>query len=69
MGPKVGGSSVRRYDLRPAGRDQTDVTLTYDWYAVPPPTREHIRFPPFEATHLDNSLRHLAELARGRLSL
>ena len=24
--------------------------------------REHIRFPPFELQHLENSLKHLAEL-------
>ncbi|MGY4654201.1 SRPBCC family protein [Mycobacterium sp. URHB0021] len=65
--PEFGGW-IWHYDLRPAGRDRTDVTLTYDWSAVPPPTREHIEFPPFDVVHLDNSLRHLAELARGRSS-
>jgi hypothetical protein len=31
---------------------------------VPPFLREHIQFPPFAADHLENSLRHLAELSR-----
>ena len=52
-----------RYDLAPVGEDRTDVTLTYDWSAVPQETREHIPFPPFEPSHLDNSLKHLATLA------
>ncbi len=52
-----------RYDLVPVGDDRTDVTLTYDWSAVPSQLREHIAFPPFEPSHLDNSLKHLAELA------
>lgn len=58
------GGWVWRYDLEPAGPSRTQVTLTYDWSAVPAALREHIRFPPFAADHLDNSLRHLAELAR-----
>jgi hypothetical protein len=52
-----------RYDLTPAGPSSTDVTLTYDWSAVPQQIREHIGFPPFDPQHLDNSLKHLAELA------
>jgi hypothetical protein len=40
--------------------------LTYDWSRVPPQLREHIQFPPFDAQHLDNSLKHLAELAQAR---
>jgi uncharacterized protein YndB with AHSA1/START domain len=59
------GGWIWRYDLKPAGPSQTDVTLTYDWSQVPPQTREHIGFPPFEAQHLQNSLKHLAELAEG----
>ena len=55
-----------RYDLAPVGEDQTDVTLTYDWSGVPRETREHIQFPPFDVSHLDNSLEHLAKLARAR---
>jgi uncharacterized protein YndB with AHSA1/START domain len=60
------GGWVWRYDLEPAGADRTQVTLTYDWSAVPPQLREHIGFPPFDAAHLDNSLKHLAELAATR---
>ncbi len=60
------GGWVWRYDLAPAGDDRTKVTLTYDWSAVPPSIREHIEFPPFDWHHLDNSLKHLAELAQGR---
>jgi len=54
-----------RYDLEPVGADQTRVTLTYDWSRVPPETREHIGFPPFDVSHLDNSLKNLAQLAEG----
>jgi uncharacterized protein YndB with AHSA1/START domain len=62
------GGWVWRYDLAPAGPSQTEVTLSYDWSAVPDSTREHfIRqgagFPPFPLDHLGNSLTHLAELA------
>ncbi len=60
------GGWVWRYDLKPVGSAQTEVTLTYDWSAVPQQTREHIGFPPFDAQHLENSLKHLAELAEGR---
>ena len=52
-----------RYDLEPTGPDQTVVTLTYDWSTVPPHIRQEISFPPFDPEHLDNSLKHLAELA------
>lgn len=55
-----------RYDLEPVADDRTTVTLTYDWSAVPQAIREQISFPPFELSHLDNSLRHLAELAVAR---
>jgi hypothetical protein len=57
------GGWLWRYDLRAAGDARTDVTLTYDWSGVPQEKREFIQFPPFERSHLDNSLRHLAELA------
>ena len=60
------GGWVWRYDLAPAGDGQTDVTLTYDWSAVPAQLREHIQFPPFDVSHLDNSLKHLADLAQAR---
>ncbi len=55
-----------RYDLASVGGEQTEVTLTYDWSGVPKEVREYIQFPPFDVSHLDNSLRHLGELATGR---
>ena len=60
------GGWMWRYDLEPVGDDRTQITLTYDWSAVPPPVRENIEFPPFDRQHLDNSLEHLAGLTRDR---
>jgi Polyketide cyclase / dehydrase and lipid transport len=60
------GGWIWRYDLKPVGDDRTEVTLTYDWSAVPPAVRERIGFPPFDRQHLDNSLKHLAGLAQDR---
>ncbi|WP_029107030.1 SRPBCC family protein [Mycobacterium sp. URHD0025] len=60
------GGWIWRYDLEPVDDGRTKVTLTYDWSAVPPALREHIEFPPFDGQHLDNSLKHLAELAEDR---
>jgi activator of Hsp90 ATPase-like protein len=60
------GGWIWRYDLKPVGSDRTEVTLTYDWSAVPLAIREHIGFPPFDRQHLDNSLKHLAGLAQSR---
>ncbi len=57
------GGWIWRYDLAPTGPDRTEVTLTYDWSAVPDSIREHIGFPPFGPDHLTNSLAHLAEVA------
>ena len=57
------GGWIWRYDLAPLGPSQTEVTLTYDWSAVPQYIREYLQFPPFGPEHLTNSLRHLAELA------
>ncbi|MEV1243438.1 SRPBCC domain-containing protein [Nonomuraea sp. NPDC050022] len=57
------GGWIWRYDLTPLGPSETEVTLTYDWSAVPRFRREYIQFPPFGPEHLINSLRHLAELA------
>jgi hypothetical protein len=57
------GGWLWRYDLTPVASDQTQVTLTYDWSAVPPEIREHIQFPPFAVAHLENSLTHLASLS------
>lgn len=60
--PRFGGW-IWRYDLVPAGPSATEVTLSYDWSAVPDVIRERIGFPPFPPDHLSNSLAHLAELA------
>ncbi|MFJ9419424.1 SRPBCC family protein [Streptomyces sp. NPDC101227] len=56
------GGWIWRYDLAPLGASETEVTLTYDWSAVPQSIREYIQFPPFAPEHLTNSLRHLAGL-------
>jgi uncharacterized protein YndB with AHSA1/START domain len=56
------GGWVWRYDLAPAGTSGTEVTLCYDWSAVPESLRQHIGFPPFPPDHLGNSLAHLAGL-------
>lgn len=56
------GGWVWRYDLAPLGPSETQVTLTYDWSAVPRFIREYLAFPPFGPEHLTNSLRHLAAL-------
>ncbi|MBA3742546.1 SRPBCC family protein [Sporichthya sp.] len=42
------GGWIWRYDLTPAGPDETKVTLSYDWSAVGPEARKDISFPPFE---------------------
>ena len=57
------GGWIWRYDLAPLGPSDTEVTLTYDWSAVPQFIREYLQFPPFGPEHLANSLHHLAELA------
>ena len=58
------GGWIWRYDLAPLGSSETEVTLSYDWSAVPRFIRERgIQFPPFGPEHLINSLHHLAELA------
>jgi hypothetical protein len=57
------GGWIWRYDIRDTGPSEAQVTLTYDWSAVPPELREHIQFPPFDDAHLENSLQHLSELA------
>lgn len=58
------GGWVWRYDLTDAAEGGTDVTLTYDWSGAPKDVRDEISFPPFELSHLENSLTNLAELAR-----
>jgi uncharacterized protein YndB with AHSA1/START domain len=64
--PQIVGH-IWRYDLAPAGASGTEVTLSYDWSAVPGSLRQRLpfRFPPFAADHLTNSLGHLAELVTG----
>jgi len=56
------GGWVWRYNLALAGTSRTEVTLCYDWSAVPQFLRQHIEFPPFPPDHLGNSLAHLADL-------
>jgi hypothetical protein len=57
------GGWIWRYDLAPLGSSETEVTLTYDWSAVPQFIRERgIQFPPFGPEHLTNSLQHLSDL-------
>jgi hypothetical protein len=63
------GGWIWRYDIRDNGPSEADVTLTYDWSAVPAELRQHIQFPPFEPAHLDNSLAHLSALATSTPSL
>src|SRR5579864_8989838 len=46
------GGWTWRYDLTPAGPSDTEVTLTYDWSAVPEAIRDNIGFPPFPPDHL-----------------
>ena len=57
------GGWIWRYDLAPSGPSETEVTLSYDWSAVPGFIRQRIGFPPFAPDHLRNSLAHLAGLA------
>jgi uncharacterized protein YndB with AHSA1/START domain len=62
------GGWIWRYDIRNLGSSQAHVTLTYDWSAVAPEVRQHIQFPPFDPAHLDNSLKHLADLATAHVT-
>jgi uncharacterized protein YndB with AHSA1/START domain len=72
-GQDTGDGSLRpvghvwRYDLAPAGPSGTEVTLSYDWSAVPDSLRQRLpfSFPPFAPDHLTNSLAHLAEPVTG----
>lgn len=57
------GGWTWRYDLASLSPSETEVTLTYDWSAVPDQVREYLQFPPFAPDHLTNSLDHLADLA------
>jgi hypothetical protein len=57
------GGWIWRYDLASLGPSETEVTLSYDWSAVPDEVRQTgPTFPPFAPDHLDNSLAHLADL-------
>jgi hypothetical protein len=56
------GGWIWRYDLTSLGPSETEVTLTYDWSAVPEKVRQQGQFPPFLPDHLDSSLTRLAEL-------
>src|SRR4029077_651363 len=56
------GGWIWRYDLEAIGPSRANVTLTYDWSAVPPQVRAYLQFPPFGQDHLDNSLQHLSDL-------
>jgi uncharacterized protein YndB with AHSA1/START domain len=57
------GGWIWRYDIASRGSGESHVTLTYDWSAVSAELRRHIQFPPFDAAHLSNSLKHLSDLA------
>ena len=55
------GGWTWRYDLAPAdgtsgGDSATEVTLTYDWSAVPEPVRQSFGIPPFPPSFLEESL-------------
>jgi uncharacterized protein YndB with AHSA1/START domain len=57
------GGWVWRYDLTPVDPSTTEVTLSYDWSAVPEVVRRRqISWPPFPPAHLDDSPAHLAGL-------
>jgi uncharacterized protein YndB with AHSA1/START domain len=53
------GGWIWRYDMRRVNDSRSTVTLTYDWSGVPKPHQ----LLPFAVEHLQNSLRHLADLA------
>ena len=54
------GGWTWRYDLAPAGGADggpaTEVTLTYDWSAVPDPLQKEFGLPPFPPSFLEESL-------------
>ncbi len=57
------GGWIWRYDLASVAPSATEVTLSYDWSAVPDDVRRTgPDFPPFPPDHLHNSLNHLAAL-------
>lgn len=53
---------VWRYDLTRIDAWATEVSLSYDWSAVPEAVRERIGFAPFSSEHLGNALARLARL-------
>ncbi|OMH34214.1 SRPBCC family protein [Tersicoccus sp. Bi-70] len=60
------GGWTWRYDLQPTGTGTgtgTEVTLTYDWSAVPEKLRQYVNVPPFEPEFLDRSLAALETAA------
>lgn len=57
------GGWLWRYDLTPVDQDRTSVSLSYDWSAATSTVRKFIQFPPFDQSHLVNSLDHLAALS------
>ena len=63
------GGWIWRYDLEAAGQDQTDRHADLRLVGGAAPSERDIEFPPFPVAHLDNSLKHLAELAEARLGL
>ena len=67
------GGWTWRYDLAPAdrqgdGSSATEVTLTYDWSAVPDPLREEFGLPPFPPSFLEESLAALDRTLAGDVS-
>lgn len=61
--PRVGGWRWR-YDLQER-ESGTEVTLTYDWSACPPPLRDAIGLPPFGPEFLEASLAALDRAVTG----
>lgn len=57
------GGWTWRYDLEPDG-EGTQVTVTYDWNAVPVPLREEFGLPPFAPEFLERSLEALERALR-----
>lgn len=62
------GGWIWRYDIGITGSSEAHVTLTYDWSAVSSELRQHIQFPPFDPVHLENSLKHLSDLATAQVT-
>ncbi len=57
------GGWIWRYDLAPLGPSKAEVSLSYDWSAVPEEVlQRQDHWPPFPPEHLDNSLTRLSKL-------